>query len=155
MQYQNNQNNPMIQGNQDGKSQLLNPVQNFPIFPPQINPNPQPIPSPQPYQTFQNQISSRTPQDFLYNNNYPNDNSLNPNYYYRENNNQYNFYNTQNNFRSFRRMHTFQRPTFQMPIAIPPSSEVLSYTNNVKEIERKREKENEKDKINLGKTNYI
>ena len=108
---------------------------------PQLTPNPQITPNPQSYQSFQSQNFTGTPQDFL-NNNYPNNNTLNANNYYTENNNQYNINKTQNNFRGFRRMQTFQRPTFQMPLEIPPSSEVLSYANNVKEIEREREKEN-------------
>ena len=113
---------------------------------PQTTPNPQTTqnhqftPNPQPYQTFQ-----RTPQDFLYNNNHLNNNSLNANNYYTNNNNQYNFYNTQNNFRSFRRMQTFQRPTFQMPLSIPASSEVVNLINNEKEIERERERERERE----------
>ena len=107
---------------------------------PQTTPNPQFTPNPQPYETFQ-----RTPQDFLYNNNHLNNNSLNVNNYYTNNNNQYNFYNTQNNFRSFRRMQTFQRPTFQMPLSIPASSEVVNLINNEKEIERERERERERE----------
>ena len=51
MQYQNN---PMIQGNQDDKSQLLNPGQAFPIPPPQMNQNPPQVQYYQNPQQFQN-----------------------------------------------------------------------------------------------------
>ena len=55
MQYQNN---PMIQGNQDDKSQLLNPGQTFPLYPPQSNQNPPQVQyyqNPQQYQNYPSQ----------------------------------------------------------------------------------------------------
>ena len=74
MQYQNN---PMIQGNQDDKSQLLNPGQTFPLYPPQSNQNPPQVQYYQNPQQFQNYPTQQQVQN--QNNNMLNYQQIGPN----------------------------------------------------------------------------